>query len=668
MTNQLANEVSPYLLQHAENPVHWRPWGTAAFEEARRRGKPVLLSIGYSACHWCHVMAHESFEHDETAALMNDLFVNIKVDREERPDVDHVYMSALQSLGQQGGWPLTMFLNAEGKPFWGGTYFPRERKYGQPAFRDVLRSVANAFHTKPTDVAGNGEAILAAIGARRNEPAGELSLPLLNQLASRIRDLHDPVHGGLSRAPKFPNPPVLEFLWRAADRTGDESLRKPVLLTLERMCRGGIHDHIGGGFARYSVDEQWLVPHFEKMLYDNAQLLPLLALAAAREPSPLFVNTADHLVAWLRREMLTADGAFSAAQDADSLNPEGHSEEGAFYTFTMDEIRAALGSDAERWCETFDISPGGNFEGRSIPNILARQGLGDESADLKALTTKLFEHRARRPPPGRDDKVLADWNGLMIAGLARAAQLLARADWRDLAANAFESIVQRHGGESILAHAWRDGRRVHPGFASDHAAMGIAALALYEATGRTPYLEHATQWATALLERYRTPDGVIAMTVANAGDLPLRPEPTHDDAVPNANAMAAELYVRLFGLTGEERWLTAADDLFTATNANVRANPFGHAALLNAFDLRLRRADIALADLRDGALSQLAETVPYTNRTLARLSEGALLPKTATTAAGATGAYALVCANGRCSLPVTTGDLLRDRIEDALQI
>lgn len=657
--NRLAGAVSPYLVQHADNPVHWWQWGPEAFAEAQRTGRPILLSVGYSACHWCHVMAHESFEDADTAALMNALYVNIKVDREERPDVDHLYMQALHSLGEQGGWPLTMFLDPNGRPFWGGTYFPKVSRYGRPSFTQVLHSVADAFAKRPADIAANATAILTALDAAPEAPPSALSYRWLDAIALRIRDLGDPVHGGLQSAPKFPNPPVLEMLWRAADRSGDESIRAPVLKTLERMARGGIFDHIGGGFARYSVDVQWLVPHFEKMLYDNAQLLPLLALVANKTGSDLLSFAAEETVTWLLRDMLTEGGAFAASEDADSLNPDGHAEEGAFYTWSPDEVHGVLGEATAPFCAAYDIAPGGNFEGRSIPNLLAGTGLIEPLPNrFAAERARLRLHRDKtRARPHRDDKVLADWNGLMIAGLARSATLLARPEWTDAARRAFATVLRLLDDGETLAHGARAGGIVRPGFASDHAAMAVAAIALYEAdptdADAPALLDQAARWCRILLDRYATESGLLAMTVAGSTDLPLRPTPSNDDAVPNANALAAEAMIRLFGITGEPRWRDAADTLLDALASPAQANPYAHAATLNAFDLRLRRADLVVDAPADDPLMREALSVPYTNRTLAGRNSGAT-------------PQATVCVDGRCSLPIAHPEQLRARIETDL--
>lgn len=438
--NRLAGAASPYLLQHRENPVDWWEWGDEAFAEAKRNNRPVLLSIGYAACHWCHVMAHESFEDPATAAVMNELFVNIKVDREERPDIDHVYMSALHSLGQQGGWPLTMFLTPRGEPFWGGTYFPPEPRHGQPAFSDVLSQLSAIYRQDPERIARNTAAIKSALKQMETVALAVAGEPDLADLARQIAGAFDPLNGGLSGAPKFPNTGLIELLWRLGSREGAES---PTLLaatrTLERMARGGIHDHLGGGFARYAVDERWLVPHFEKMLYDNAQLLGLYALEANRSGDTLARQAAEGIVTWLEREMLLPEGTFAASLDADS---EG--EEGKYYVWTRTEIETLLGpDDAEVLARHYDVRPHGNWEEVSILNRLDMPDPDAATAEhLARLKACLLTIRAKRIPPARDDKILADWNGLMIAALARAAGLLDQPRWLDLARNAYRFVAE----------------------------------------------------------------------------------------------------------------------------------------------------------------------------------------------------------------------------------
>src|SRR6188768_3922426 len=472
--NRLAQATSPYLLQHKHNPVDWWTWGPEALGEAKRTNKPILLSVGYAACHWCHVMAHESFEDEATARVMNELFVNIKVDREERPDIDQIYMNALHLLGEQGGWPLTMFLTPAGEPVWGGTYFPKEARYGRAAFTDVLREVARLFREEPDRIGKNRDALMARL-AERARPEGKITVGVaeLDRVANGIARAIDTQNGGLRGAPKFPQCGLFELLWRAGERapaeqnetrTGAGAFFGRVLLTLEHICEGGIYDHLGGGFARYSVDERWLVPHFEKMLYDNAQLLELLALAWQRSGNSLFAQRARETVGWLGREMTTGEGAFSASLDADS---EG--EEGKFYVWSLAEVMDVLGAeDGEYFARHYDVTPDGNFEGHSILNRLA--GLDRIAEDEKRLTqlrAKLLAVRETRIRPGLDDKVLADWNGLMIAALVNSALIMDDPDWLTMARRAFDFVARSMTKGDRLGHSWREGKLLFPGLASD---------------------------------------------------------------------------------------------------------------------------------------------------------------------------------------------------------
>src|SRR5580658_1960554 len=438
--NRLAGETSPYLLQHQHNPVDWWPWGPGALAEAKRSGKPILLSVGYAACHWCHVMAHESFEDDATARLMNELFVNIKVDREERPDIDQIYMAALHHLGEHGGWPLTMFLTPDGEPLWGGTYFPNSSRYGKPAFVDVLQEIARLFRDEPQKIEQNRVALMERLTAAAH-PAGAATIGRveLDNAARQLGGIIDPVNGGTRGAPKFPQAALFELLWRGGLRTGEARYFAAVDISLHHICEGGIYDHLGGGFARYSVDERWLVPHFEKMLYDNAQLLELLAIAHRRSGTILYRQRAEQTVAWLTREMTTGEGAFSASLDADS---EG--EEGKFYVWSYAEVLNALGTeDGEFFARHYDVTPQGNFEGHNILNRLRPlPRSSDDDARLAALRAKLLVVRATRVRPGLDDKVLADWNGLMIAALANASLMFAEPSWLEMAKRAFAFIAR----------------------------------------------------------------------------------------------------------------------------------------------------------------------------------------------------------------------------------
>ena len=656
--NLLRHETSPYLLQHADNPVHWRPWGPEALAEAQELGKPILLSVGYAACHWCHVMAHESFEDPETAALMNRLFVNIKVDREERPEVDQIYMNALHALGEQGGWPLTMFLASDGGPVWGGTYFPKEPRFGRPSFKQVLEAVARIFRDEPRKAAQNREALLQALRQTPDKGRASLGRQLLDTAAERLFTVMDPVHGGTQGAPKFPQAGLLELFWRAGKRLREPRYIDMVLLTLERIGRGGIYDHLGGGFARYSVDERWLVPHFEKMLYDNAQLLGLLALAYGETESRLLAQKAEETVAWLTREMV-AEGAFAASLDADS---EG--EEGKFYVWRKSEVDTALGPDATDFCAAYDVTERGNWEGVNVLNRLAGPAWrGDAEEDrLKGLRDILFGLRATRVPPGRDDKLLADWNGLAIAALAHASLAFERPYWLTLAREAYAGVISGLGEGDRFAHAARAGKRTFPGLATDYANMVKAALALFEATGEARYLDDAKRW-TAALDTYHwnAERGGYYLPAEDAEALILRPWNAADEATPNANGVMAENLSRLWLMTGEEAYRARADAVFDAFAADAARNIFAHASLLNAFDTRLEAVQIVLAapetDLDDW---RRAANAPLPNRVLQHAGTGLPASHPAHGKEPVNGApAAYVCIGTRCSLPLTSPEALR---------
>ena len=653
--NRLAQATSPYLLQHKHNPVDWWTWGLEALEEAQRTNKPILLSVGYAACHWCHVMAHESFEDEPTARVMNELFVNIKVDREERPDIDQIYMNALHLLGEQGGWPLTMFLTSKAEPVWGGTYFPKESRFGRPAFVDVLREVARLFRDEPNRIEQNRAALLSRL-AERARPAGKVTIGLkeLDAVAMQVGNMFDPVNGGLRGAPKFPQPAILEMLWRAGLRSNDARFFEIVEHSLARMSEGGIYDHLGGGFSRYSVDERWLVPHFEKMLYDNAQLLELLSLAWQHSKNPLFAERARETVAWLSREMTGGQGAFFSSLDADS---EG--EEGKFYVWSYTDVIKILGqADGEYFARHYDVRPNGNFEGHSILNRLA--GLdrtAEDESRLTQLRAKLLAVRDARIRPGLDDKVLADWNGLMIAALVNSALILDEPNWLTMARRAFDFIVRTMTKGDRLGHSWRDGKLLFPGLASDFATMTRAALSLYEATGERSYIEQALTWQNSFDKHYADAEaGTYFLSSDDADDLVLRPHSTQDDATPNPNSVAAHNLVRLAVLSGDDKWRTRADRLIETILSAAERNLFGHVALLNALDLRLRAAEIVVTGPDVGRLARAALNLPYLDRIVLRASSPGDLPSAHPAQEklkAARESAAFVCVGERCSLPVT---------------
>ncbi len=586
--NRLAGSTSPYLRQHADNPVDWWPWIPEAFAEAKRRNVPVHLSIGYAACHWCHVMARESFSDPTTAEHLNRDFVSIKVDREERPEVDQIYMRALHALGEQGGWPLTMFLTPDAEPFWGGTYFPPEPRYGRPSFRQVLGAISAAWTSQDAAVTKNAAALHDHLNRPVAPPTEAPSPTFLDEAARTILSVWDMSDGSFKGAPKFPNPVVLDLLWRAYRRTGDSQFRDAVTVTLTHLCQGGIYDHVGGGFARYSVDAEWLVPHFEKMLYDNGLLLSALAYAQHEAPRPLFRQRIDETVAWLVREMQLPGGGFAASLDADTEH-----EEGLTYVWSGDELRDALGDHFATFAEIYDASPGGNWEGKVILNRLRRganEWLGDDKeAALAKLRAILLSRRNKRPQPTRDDKVLADWNGLAIAGLAHAARVNGNEAARDAALAAFRFVSESMSDGDRLAHSTLDGESVFPGVATDYANMIRAALALFALEGDAVYLTRSEAWFAAA-RRHHFVEAAAAYNLAadDAQALIATPLSLTDEATPAATGTMASNAATLFMLTGDRSYREHAERIVAHLASDAARDVVGTASLQSAFDTMLR--------------------------------------------------------------------------------
>ena len=587
--NRLAASSSPYLRQHARNPVHWWPWIPEAFEEAKRRNLPIHLSIGYAACHWCHVMAHESFSDLETAKLLNDNFVSIKVDREERPEIDQIYMRSLHALGEQGGWPLTMFLTPDADPFWGGTYFPPEPRWGRPSFRQILGAVSAAWTAQDEAVTRNA----AALREHLNRPViaatgGRPDARLLDQAAGTILSIWDRERGSFQGAPKFPNPLVLDVLWRAFRRNGDNEAHAAVLRTLTYLCQGGIYDHVGGGFARYSVDAQWLVPHFEKMLYDNGQLLSLLSYAYHETMRPLFRIRIDETVGWLLREMRHPGGGFASSQDADTEH-----EEGLTYVWSVPELQQVLGSDFDMFSNTYGVTDQGNWEGHNILNRLsptAREWLGEaEEEALRAMREKLLRRRNHRAQPSRDDKVLADWNGLATTGLAHAAHATGSGDARQAGLRAFRFVSESMADGDRLAHSWLDGSLVYPGVATDYANMIRAALALFSLDGDPAFLERAEAWFTTA-KRHHYVDSAAAYNLVADDAAPLIAQPLSiaDEATPAATGVMAQNAATLFMVTGDASYRDHAERIAGHLTTRTGQDTIGAASLQSAFDTLIR--------------------------------------------------------------------------------
>jgi len=676
--NRLAEETSPYLLQHRDNPVDWWPWGPEALAEAARRQQPILLSVGYAACHWCHVMAHESFEDPETAALMNRLYVNIKVDREERPDLDQIYQHALALLGEHGGWPLTMFLTPAGEPFWGGTYFPPTPRFNRPSFRDVLEGLSQIWQQGQDKVRKNVAALQTALERWARPAAGGAITPaLLDQVADRLLQELDPVEGGIGGAPKFPNAPLLNLFWRAWWRRDENAFRDGVALTLTRMCNGGIYDHLAGGFARYTVDAIWLVPHFEKMLYDNGQLLELLLQAYAATGEPLFAARARQTADWLLSEMraaavspgVAANGApeppfvpaFAASYDADS---EGH--EGKFYVWDAAELEALLPpAEAALVMRHYDVTAAGNFEGHSIlnrrhapPDYASAEGRALE-ARLAAAAATLRAARASRVWPGWDDKVLADWNGLAIAALVEAAMLLGEPRWLAAAQDALAFLETQLLVGGRLQHSWRHGTAKHRATLDDLALLARAALLLHEATGDGGALALAERLAV-LAERHHTdPAGGYYLVADDAEALVVRQKTAQDSAVPAGNGVIIEVLARLHYLTGAPAWRVAAERAVTAFSGELERNFFPLATLLNATEFLERACQVAIVGRRGEPATDALVAAAYAAgnpwRVLQVVAPGQALPPGHPAAGkgqldGKATAY--VCRGPVCSLPL----------------
>ena len=657
--NRLGEETSPYLLQHKDNPVHWRAWSGETLALAKESGKPILLSSGYAACHWCHVMAAESFESETIAALMNANFVNVKVDREERPDIDHLYQQALQLTGRRGGWPLTMFLTPDGEPFWGGTYFPPEPRHGMPGFGDILKAVSELWREKPDVVTRN----VTAIGDGLNRlaetaPAEPISPELVETIAEKLDGYIDRVHGGVGGAPKFPQAASLEFLWRAFKRTGRASFRDAALTTLDHICQGGIYDHLGGGFARYSTDERWLAPHFEKMLYDNGQLVDLLTLVWQEERKPLYAARVEETIEWALREMRLPEGVFASSLDADSEH-----EEGKFYVWSAAEVDAVLGPRAAAFRAVYDIEDGGNWEGKSIPNRLRDMELlsTQEEAALAEDRARLLAARAARVRPGRDDKALADWNGLMIAAIATAAQVFERRDWLEAAAAAFDFIAAHMTtADGRLLHSYGAGRAKHMAVLDDYADLARAALILHEATGEARFLERCRDWIEIVETHYRDLSvGGYFFTADDAEALIRRAKIAEDAPLPSGNGTMTQVLAQLYHLTGENRYRERAESILAAFAGVVRRGLLGYSTLLNGTESLRDGLQIVIVGERSApdttALLRVVLGASLPGRTLAVVAPGATLPPNHP-AAGKTQidgkATAYVCRGATCSLPI----------------
>ena len=685
MSNHLATESSPYLLQHAENPVDWHPWSTEAFDEARRRDVPVLLSIGYSACHWCHVMERESFEDPTTAALMNESFVSIKVDREERPDIDSVYMKAVQALTGQGGWPLTAFLTSDGEPFFGGTYFPPEPRPNMPSFRQILESIRGAYAGRREEIvrnAGDLKALLEKSSAERSEgPVAQdgkaiVGLTLLDHSFRFLASRFDPKHGGFGGAPKFPQPVTLDFALRVHTRTGDPDALEMVTQTLRAMARGGIHDHLAGGFHRYSVDARWLVPHFEKMLYDNALLGRLYLNAYQVTGDPELKRVAEGTLDHVLTDMRAPEGGFYSALDADS---EG--EEGTFYVWTPAEVRELLDEKvADLFMRCYDVSEDGNFEKSNILHLPHDLGAVAKREDVSLESLQkllgdarhvLLGARSLREPPFRDEKILASWNGMAIRALAEAGGALKQPRFRVAATSGLDFLLENMRKDDRLRRSYKDGTARIDAFLEDYAAVGNAILSVYEITLEPHWLEDA-EWITErVIELFwDDTDGVFHDGPKDGEVLAVRARDLMDNATPSGNSLAVELLIRSAHLFGEDAHRDIAHRVLDREAGLMAGFPaaFGH--LLGALDRTLADpVEIAIVGARDDTRTlELLEAAlrPYLpNRTIAGAAPGETLSRTLPVLEGRLGGVepaAYVCERYACKAPVSDPIALEEQL------
>ncbi|MBP9110859.1 MAG: thioredoxin domain-containing protein [Pyrinomonadaceae bacterium] len=596
-TNRLIDETSPYLLQHAHNPVDWYPWGDEAFERAKAEDKPVLVSIGYSACHWCHVMEHESFEDEATAVIMNEHFINIKVDMEERPDVDQIYMNFVQLTTGRGGWPMNVFMTPDKKPFFGGTYFPPSSRYGMPSWQQVLASLSVAFREKRDDLETSANHIIGEMRRLSSVEAGALSTDLLDAAFGSYMKTFDTANGGFGGAPKFPAAMSLEFLLRYHKRTGEDRALAVVTHTLDKMANGGIYDQLGGGFHRYAVDAIWLVPHFEKMLYDNAQLIRVYLHAYQVTGNEFYKRIAIETLEYIRREMLDESGGFYSTQDADS---EG--EEGKFFVWTPEEIAEILGEDeAAEFCAFYDVTASGNFEGANILNVKNSVAIAPGS-DSRA---RLFAEREKRIKPGRDEKVLTAWNGLMLAAFADAAAVLGNEEYLQVAKRNAVFIRTELQKDGRLLRTWKEGSAKLNGYVEDYANVADGLIVLYQVSGDVNYLVEARRLADLMItEFWDEENGGFFFTSNDHEELIVRNKDFYDNATPSGNSVAADVLLRLAKLTGEDKYERFAMTTLRLAATQLRRHPQGFGRTLSALEFHLGvTREIALLGQRESSLA-----------------------------------------------------------------
>ncbi|GMV91863.1 MAG: thioredoxin domain-containing protein [Candidatus Hydrogenedentota bacterium] len=688
-TNRLIDATSPYLLQHAHNPVDWYPWGEEAFERARNEDKPIFLSIGYAACHWCHVMEHESFEDESVAEILNERFISIKVDREERPDIDEIYMTAVQIMTGSGGWPMSVFLTPELKPFYGGTYYPPQDMMGRPGFKTLLRSISDAWVNRRDEVMKSAEQLTQYVRNSqdmRTGAEGNLAVELLQAAVGDLRETFDSIHGGWGGAPKFPSSPSIELLLRQHAHTGESDLLEMATQTLTEMYRGGMYDHLGGGFHRYSVDAQWLVPHFEKMLYDNAQLSEVYLDAYQATGDPLFARVAREVLDYEIRDMQDPEGAFHSTEDADS---EG--KEGIFYTWKFDDIIKHLGEeDGRLFCDYYSVEPDGNFtshesyhSGLNIlhiskePETIAKEaGITRDQLEKRvaACREKLMKIREQRVRPGLDDKILTSWNGLIIGSLAQAYSVLGDERYREAAVRAADFVLFEMTKDGVLLRSHRNGESRIPGYLDDYAFFATGLIDLYEATFDVRWLNEADWLATGMIDLFwDDANGGFYFTREGQQDVLTRTKPTYDGAEPSGNSMAAWALARLAKLTDNRDYAQKAERILRINTANMESAPRGFMKMLCVADFHLSPTrEIAIAGAPDSepvqAYLHALNGVFIPNKVVALIdpssAEAEALEKRVPLLAskslvnGEPAVY--VCENFACKQPVTTPeDLLK---------
>jgi len=671
MSNRLANETSPYLLQHKDNPVDWYPWGEEALQRARDEDRPILLSIGYSACHWCHVMEHESFENPAIAALMNEHFVSIKVDREERPDLDSLYMMAVQMMTGHGGWPMTVFLTPDGRPFYGGTYYPPEDRGPMPGFPRILLAVSEAYRTKREQLEESATNVTNHLHQHfaHDPELNALNPTLLDEAARSLAGQFDRVNGGFGGAPKFPSPMAIELLLRVYARTRAERALQMAEFTLDKMGRGGLYDQVGGGFHRYAVDAIWLVPHFEKMLYDNAQLAHVYTLGWQLTGEPFYRSIAEETLGYVLAEMTSPDGGFYSTQDADT---EG--EEGKFYVWTVEELREVLGDeDGDRVAGLLGMTQRGNFEGSnvlSIPNVADRTTW--RSDEIAPLRQKLYEARGKRVWPGRDEKVLTSWNGMMLRAFATAAWVFGNDKYADVGRANARFVREHLYREGRLLRTWKDGQAKLNGYLEDYANFIDGLLALYGATFEIEWLRFASELATTMVGEFYE-DGRFYDTGASHEALVTRPRDAYDSATPSGNSVACDVLLRLAHLTGDTNFAQIATDVLSGFGEPASRNAHGYARLLSAIDVAVGPS-VEVAIIGDPAAADtraLLETLrdEYLPRAVVAVvgpdeaeSQAELVPLFAGREQIDGKATAYVCINYACQLPTTDPAVMLEQV------